>query len=90
MGRIVKEMFHQNRIDLQLELKHHPILVELLQNHPQEDFEILLAEVARYCDVILHGDYLPSDLDRLCGILHKKLFEKRSLIVIQSPKVKGD
>lgn len=80
--RIVKKMFHQNRIDLQLEIKNHPILVELLQNHPQAEFEILLAEVARYCNVILHGDYLQSDIDELCGYLTKRLVDQRSLIIL--------
>ena len=90
MGNIVFNMFHQNRIDLDREIKHHPDLVERLKNHPADEFEMRLAETASYCDVILHGDYMPSDLDRLCGILHKKLFEKRTLIIIQSPKTGED
>lgn len=88
MGKLVFNYFHQNRIDLDREIKEHPELQALLDNHPADEFEIRLAEVARYCDIILHGDYIPSDLDRLCGILHKRLYAKRSMIIIQSPRVK--
>jgi len=80
------EMFHQNRIDLDREIAgHHPELQKLLANHGSDEFEIRIAEIARYCDVILHGDYLPADLDRLCGILRNKLWEKRigSLVILQ-------
>ncbi len=69
--------FHQNRIDLDRELVHHPELLELLANHPSDEFEIRIAEISLYCDIALHGDYLPSDLDKLCGILRNKLWEKR-------------
>ena len=77
------EMFHQNRVDLNQEIKKHPDLMELLANHPQDEFEILLAETATYCDVVLHGDYMQSDLDRLCGILRTKLWEKRLPLMVR-------
>ena len=80
--QVTKVMFHQNRIDLSQEVKNHPELVELLNNHPADEFEIRLAEIAAYVDVVLHGDYTPDDLDKLCWVLHKKLMEKRSPIVL--------
>lgn len=75
------EMFHQNRIDLQREVPHHPDLVEHLQNHPSDEFEVRLAEIGLYCEVYLEGSYTPSDLDHLCGILYKKLVAKRTGII---------
>lgn len=75
-------MFHQNRIDLQKEITQHPELQARLQNHPADEFEIRLAEIAAYCNIVLHGDYLQLDLDNLCGILCKKLYEKRTMIIL--------
>jgi len=84
MGKLIVEMFHENRIALQVEIKKHPELMERLANHQQDEFEICLAEIASYCDVLLHGDYLPSDLDGLCGVLVKKLMEKRTPLILSS------
>lgn len=78
------QMFNGNRIQLSKEVKEHPALMELLANHKQDDFEIMLAEIALYCDVMLHGDYTQEDLDRLCGVLVKKLMEKRLPLILTS------
>ena len=82
MGRVRIEMFHQNRIDLDREVRAHPVLMELLANQPSDEFEMRLAQIASYCEVLLHGDYLPSDLDHLCGILYKKLVGKRTPLIL--------
>lgn len=76
------QMFSEQRNDLAREIPKHPELVELLQKHPQEEFEMLLAEIACYCEVVLKGDYMPEDLDNLCGILYRKLQFKRTGIEI--------
>ena len=72
------QMFSDHRNDLAREVPKHPELVELLQKHPQEEFEILLAEIACYCEVALDGDYTPEELDNLCDILYRKLQYKRT------------
>ena len=72
------QIFSQRRLDLAQEVPKHPELVELLQKHPQEEFEILLAEVACYCEVMLDGDYTPADLDNICKICYEKLVLKRT------------
>lgn len=72
------QMFSEHRNDLAREIPKHPELVELLQKHPQEEFEILLAEIAAYCEVMLDGDYMPEDLDNLSAILYRKLQYKRT------------
>lgn len=76
------EFFSESRIQLAKEVKLHPELMERIQNHRQEDFEIILAEIAAYCDIVLHGNYYPEDLDNLCEILYWKLRKKRSPLVI--------
>ena len=75
------EMFAEGKVDLLIEVRKHPILIELLQKHPQDEFEILLAEIACYCEVALDGDYTPSELDNLCAIFYRKLQYKRTGIV---------
>jgi hypothetical protein len=64
-------------IRLQQEIPHHPRLVERLQKHGVTDWEVRIAEVALYCEVIVDGDYLPEHIQKLCGILEKKLMERR-------------
>lgn len=75
-------MFHENRVALNQEVKLHPALLERLANHPVDEFEVRLAEIAAYCDVLLNGEYYPEDLDRLCGILFKRLYCMRSPLVL--------
>lgn len=73
--------FNQNRVDLAQECKEHPELMDLLAMHQQDEFEVMLAQIAAYCEVVLNDNYTPSDLDYLCGILCNKLREKRGSIV---------
>lgn len=64
-------------IALQREIPKHPKLVALLNNHAVADWEVRLAEVANYCEIVLDGDYLPEDIEKLAGILEKRLIERR-------------
>lgn len=75
------EFFSESRIALNREVRYHPELIERLQEHPANEFEIRVAEIAAYCAVILDGDYTPSDLDKLCDILYWKLVEMRTGII---------
>lgn len=80
--RVIKEYFPQKRIDLDREIRHHPELMELLQQQEANEFEVRLVVIATYCEVILHGDYMQERLTSLCGELHKKLLAKRTGIII--------
>jgi len=83
MGSNVKlEFFPESRIALSREVAEHPPLLELLKKHPQAEFEIIIAEIALYCDVALDGNYTQEDLDKLCDILFKRLRTKRSSILL--------
>ena len=78
------EFFSDSRIALNREVIEHPTLCELLSKHPPQEFEIRLAEIAAYCDVVLDDWYTPADLDKLCDILWNKLREKRGGIIVAS------
>jgi len=71
-------MFSDERISLNIEVRKHPKLLEVLAQHPQDEFEILLAQIASYCEVVLNGEYLPSDLDNICKACYNKLVFKRT------------
>ena len=87
MGKWRFEYFDERRNLLAQEVKNHPDLAQQLANMQAEqgidasEFEMRLAAVASYCGVALDGDYLPSDLDKLCGILVEKLKKKRTIII---------
>ena len=74
--------FSQERIALQSELAYHPDVCELVARHAPQEFEMRLAEIAAVFGIVLDGDYYPADLDKLCEILTKKLYERRSSIII--------
>lgn len=77
---------------LNLEIQHHPILVELLAAHPPHEWEIRLAQIAQYCEVVLDGSYMPEDIENLCNILFKRLIsmreDNRGLLVIETSTLK--
>lgn len=64
-------------INLQREIAHHPDIQKLLANHPVAEWEVKLAEIALYCEVIVDGHYEPEEIKKLCGILERKLKERR-------------
>jgi len=80
--RVKLDFFPQERIDLDREIQNHPDLIEILKDQDANEFELRVAVIAMYCDVILHGDYLPTDLTHLCGKLRNILVGKRTGILI--------
>ena len=76
------EFFPESYIALSREIPNHPQLCELLAKHPPQEFEIRLAEVAAYCEVVLDGTYTQEDLEKLCDILVRKLKAKNSSIIL--------
>jgi hypothetical protein len=75
-------------IQLNRETANHPKLMERLAQQPMAEWEIKLAVIAQYCEVIVDGTYLPEEIERLARILLIKLIEKREdnrgLLVIES------
>lgn len=80
-------IFPDEMLLLSHELRNHPKLCTLLANHPANEWEVMMVEIALYCDVIVDGSYTPEDMQRLAFILYKRLIEKRErttgLIVIE-------
>ena len=81
-GKVVLEFFNPARIALAKEITNHPKLIARLQKHPQAEFEILLAEIALYCEIVLDGDYTQDDLDKLCYVLLGRLRKMHSPLIV--------
>lgn len=74
------QMFGPNKIALAEELRdHHQELVGLIQKQHgmNPDWELVLAHVASYCEVVLDGEYNEEELEKLAGILRDKLMQGR-------------
>jgi hypothetical protein len=72
------QYFPQQILDLQAEIQKHPPLVEIISQHKQYNFEVLLGHVAAYVEVMLDGVYTPSELLELAEKLTGKLQDKRA------------
>lgn len=60
----------------------HTPLQLLLNKQAGQDLYVILAEVATYCGIILDGMYTNADMLKLCDVLTRKLYEKRTSIVL--------
>lgn len=74
-GKYVLEFFPDGFVALQKELATglHPILEKKLANHPAEEVDIKLAEIASHCSVVLEGTYTLAERDKLCHVLVGRL-----------------
>ena len=79
------QMFSEERIALSREVKDHPDLLVLLAKYTTDDFEIMLAEIAAYCDLTLEGDYYDKDIDNICKYCTSALVQIRTGIVFAAP-----
>ena len=64
------------------EVIHHPELQAILAQQTNKDIYILISEISAYCGIILDGAYDKKDMLELCNILTKKLYEKRTQIIL--------
>lgn len=74
------DLFPESLIALNQETLYHPDLQSSLSL--QDSFEEKIAKICTYCDVMVDGAYSPQDMDKLYDILFRKLFEKRSILVL--------
>ncbi len=83
---MIHEYFPEGIIALQKELATglHPQLEKLLANHPVNEWEIKLAEIAAYCGVLLNDTYHPEDLNKLGFILAGRLEVLREIAPAQT------
>jgi len=77
--------FPQQILDLQAEIQKHPPLVEIISQHKQYNFEVLIGHVAAYVGVMLDGVYTPPEMMRLAELLTGKLQDKRAGHIIIRP-----
>jgi len=82
------QMFGPNKIALGIELReHHTELCEMIvAKHGLDNFELMLAEIAAYFEIILDGTYTEEDVEKLCGILLTKLVQHRTPMIFPEPK----
>ena len=68
-------MFPEGYIALNKELASgfHSALEAKLANHPVDEVDIRLAEIATHCSVILDGIYTLAERDHLCAVLAGRL-----------------
>lgn len=85
-GKVRFELFPEGYIALNKELATglHPKLEKLLANHPADETDIKLAEIANYCLIALDATYTLAERDKLCFILAGRLEALREL---PSPQV---
>lgn len=75
------EYFDERRLQLQQELMHHPDMCALIANHPSNQFEVRLCEIAAAVGILVDGAYTEEEISNLCEILTKRLYARRSGIV---------
>jgi len=79
--KITLKMFSQVQIAMMRECKKHPVLMDLLSGVEQDDWGGALAEISAYCLVVMEGEYMPHELEKLYDILTVKLRKRRQIIV---------
>ena len=81
--------FSSVRQALNKEVTQHPALGELLRNHPASEFELRLAEIAKFCGVALDGEYYGDDIDNICSLCLDELKKRSSVshIILPSSRV---
>jgi hypothetical protein len=70
------EYFPEEFIQLQLEIEHHPLLIQRLQKHAGLGMEVIFAECCHYCgyaiDAELDVEQLIALADRLVWLLRQQ------------------
>lgn len=79
--KITLEYFSQAQIAMIKECKRHPLLMDLLGGIEADDWGGALAEISAYCLVVMEGDYMPHELEKLYDILTVKLRKRRQIII---------
>ena len=82
MAQYTLDLYPQSLIDLNKELAHHPEVWPLMEEHPVADWPQRFGAVAAYCGIGMDEMYHPKDLENLAELLTKKLFEKRTSIIL--------
>lgn len=66
-------MFPEAFIQLQLEMEHHPLLIQRIQKHANLGMEVILAETCHYCGYQIDATLDGEQLEALADTLRNKL-----------------
>jgi hypothetical protein len=69
------EYFPEEFIQLQLEMNHHPLLIQRLQKHSNLGMEVILAETCHYCGIEIDAELDGEQLAALADKLRTKLLQ---------------
>lgn len=74
-GKTILEFFPPGYISLQKELSTglHKSLEAKLANHPPDELDMKLAEIAMHCSVVIDGTYTLEEREHLCWVLAGRL-----------------
>lgn len=67
------EMFPECYVQLQLEMRNHPLLIQRLQKHHNLGVEVIFAETCHYCSIAIDGDFSEEQMQKLADKLLDKL-----------------
>jgi hypothetical protein len=67
------EYFPEAFIQLQLEMDHHPLLIQRIQKHAGLGIEVIFAETAHYCGYAIDAELDGEQLEALADLLNQKL-----------------
>lgn len=76
------ELYEQELQDLNREVMFHPDLQKILQGQEEKDLYVQIADIAAFCEIVLEGDYTKEDILKLCVVLTKHLYSRRTGIMI--------
>jgi hypothetical protein len=70
---MIHEMFPEEFIQLQIEMGHHPLLIQRIQKHAGLGMEVIFAECCHYCGVEIDAELDVEQLMALADVLRQKL-----------------
>jgi hypothetical protein len=85
LGKYNIEMFPDELIALNEEIRNHPDLLVILATQQDKDVYVQIAEISAWCGVILDASYTRDDIIKLCGTLTDILRKKREINIYTPP-----
>lgn len=76
---MIHQYFPEEFVQLQLEISHHPLLVERIQKHSQVEFELIFAETCHYVGYAINGTFDEGQLREIADKLTLLLKDKAIL-----------
>ena len=71
------EMFPEAFVQLQLEMQHHPLLIQRIQKHHNLGMEVILAETCHYCGLAIDATLDGEQLEALANTLREALLRMK-------------